>query len=530
MVLKSIPYSELSQLSHSDLSYITGDKNLEPFFEFSFDKEGLLKALSQRKFSIDQRRILHSSIISQYQKLGLPIPEVTDLILDENTYTITTAHQPSLLTGPLYNIFKICSTIKLSRILNEELKDKKIIPVFLMNGEDHDWKEINHLHVFGKRIEWDRTVTGPVGRIDVTDINVITEQLLPLLEREPYYNEVKSLIDQSLIGVSTFGDFHQKLLSLLFQKTSLIVLTSDDASLKKSVVPLFTKEMKEHFIHKNVTSTQAELKESGFKPQAFSREVNLFYMADGLRERLEPVPDGLLRTESKIVLTQNDLNEILEDHPERLSPNVLLRTLYQESILPNIAYVGGGGEIAYWLETKRAFQDAGIDFPVLIRRNSFAIADDSFMQNLEKFKLDWIDLGKDPESVSKQYLRSVSAINLDFTEETHLLESAYAQLANKAKLIDPNLQASILADSTKASKQFEQLSSRVIRAQKQQEETSLKKIQKLRDKLFPENGLQERYENFLPYLAKYGYSLLDDLTNSSDPLIKEFRLLVLPQH
>lgn len=526
---ETLSYSSLPQLAPTDLAHIQGDDRLKNFQSYSFDTSGLLEALNNRKFDQSKRELLHSVILKQYNHIGLTPPSVLSAILDENTFTITTAHQPSLLTGPLYNIFKICSTIHLGRLITTISGDKKVLPVFLINGEDHDWNEINHFHLFGKKYSWDKSISGPVGRIDLEGLQSVVDSVLTVLEREPHIELVRGILNSSLEGVRTYAQFHQKLLSLLFGNEDLIVLNSDDPELKGSFAPVMRKEIQNHFIHSNVETDQESLRQNSFKTQAYSREVNLFYMEDGLRERLEPAPEGLMRVDSKQILRTDELDHFLDNHPERFSPNVLLRPLYQEHILPNIAYVGGGGEIAYWFETRSAFREAGIDFPVLVRRNSLALTDESVLNNLKKLNLTWQDLSKDIEYITKQYLQTVSSVELDYSEELSLLENAFQKLAEKAKLIDPTLQQVILAESTKAAKQFEQLSSRITRSQKHQEESSIKKIQKLKDKLFPQNGLQERYENFLPYLSKYGTPILQDLIQVANPLQKDFILLVLQQ-
>jgi uncharacterized protein YllA (UPF0747 family) len=217
----------------------------------------------------------------------------------------------------------------------------------------------------------------------------------------------------------------------------------------------------------------------------------------------------------------------LHEYPDRFSPNVILRPLYQEFILPNLAFLGGGGEIAYWVERKSQFEAAGVAFPMLIRRNSLLLIDESAKGQLEKADLQWEDLLDDYDTIVKNYLRRHSQTDLQFDAELKLINEAFERLAQKAEKIDPTLAKAILAEEVKQSKQFEQLGSRLMRAEKQMQDTNLKRIQKVREKLFPEGGLQERYENFLPYYAVHGQKWIDAIVKICDPLEEKFTVVEL---
>jgi len=219
----------------------------------------------------------------------------------------------------------------------------------------------------------------------------------------------------------------------------------------------------------------------------------------------------------------------LHAHPERFSPNVILRPLYQESILPNIAYVGGGGELAYWLERKAQFAYAGIHFPMLIRRNSVLILDAGIKNQLAKLGLEWKDMLKDLNSIIKKYLHIHNEADLNYEAELKMIREAYAQLASKAEKKDPTLAKAIIAEESKQIKQFEQLGSRLMRTEKQQQETQIKRIERLREKLFPGGGLQERHENFLSFYSAEGPQWIDEMVRICDPWQEKFVLVELSE-
>lgn len=522
-----IDYSRVGPWSHTDLAYIQHDPNLDPFLTYAPLRNTIPEVIANRKNNPVDRQLLLRVFKKQYEHLGLAFPVKDETLLSENTFTITTAHQPNLLTGPLYHIYKIASTINLTNDLNRTLDGHKFIPVFVVGGEDHDWEEINHFYLFGRKYQWDRTASGPCGRLSLEGLDTVTETVSGLFSNSPFGNEIRELLNGCLQNATTYGEFHQLLIHGLFGKHGLVILNMDDPELKKAFIPVMEKEIKEQFSLLHVPPSQASLEAKGFKAQAFCRPLNLFYMSDQLRERIDPVDEGFLRVESDIRYSMNELVDELHAHPERFSPNVIMRPLYQEFILPNLAFVGGGGEIAYWLERKTQFAAAGIHFPMLIRRNSLLMIDDAAVLQMEKSGLSWEDLLMDYDALVKSYLFRHSQADLGIEAELGLIKSAYTTLAEKAEKIDPTLAKAILAEESKQVKQFDQLGSRLIRAEKQLHDTSLKRIQKLKEKLFPENGLQERHDNFLSIFTQYGDQWITSMIQLCDPFEEKFTVVEL---
>ena len=527
MKVYQIDYSRLNLWSHTDLAYITHEKSLDPFISYPVDKTGFSDVIASRKKFPTNRNLLFSVIRKQYEKFGLALPVAENVFTDENTFTVTTAHQPTLFTGPLFHIYKIASTINLSREITSSLTGVTVLPVFIIGGEDHDWEELNHFHLFGRKYMWERSASGACGRLSLDGLDELVKTVNDLFSNSPFGNDIQDLLKGCLSKANNYGEFHQLLIHSLFSSYGLIVLNMDDVDLKKAFIPLMEKEITERFSIKHVPVTQAALEKQGYKAQAYCRPVNLFYMTDQRRERLDPVEGGLLRVESNV---QNTLPEIIQElhaHPDRFSPNVIMRPLYQESILPNLAYIGGGGEIAYWLERKSQFDAAGVHYPMLIRRNSVMLLDEAFLEQMAKTDLLWEDLLEDYNAIAKAYLHRHSQSDLTYGKELEMIKNAHLQLAAKAEKIDPTLSKAILAEETKQSKQFDQLASRLLRAEKQLQETQLKRIQKLKEKLFPQGGLQERQENFLSFYASYGPKWIEAMVGICNPLEEKFMVVEL---
>lgn len=490
--------------------------------------EGLQSARAERRKHIADRALLVDVIRDQYANAGLALPHTVAWLTSPESFTVTTAHQPSLLTGPLYHIYKIASAIQLAGRIRREIPDAKIAPVFVVGGEDHDWAEINHLYLYGKRFTWSRDANGPCGRLNLDGLESVIDEVMGQVDRNPFARETRDLLFTCMKGVSTYGAFHQKLLASLFSRFGLIVLNMDDRRLKMSFAPWMARELIEGFSAQHVPPVQRELETLGFRPQAFCRPVNLFSMAPGRRERIERDGENFLLADTGRQITRDALLDLLDRHPENFSPNVILRPLYQEFILPNIAYVGGGGEIAYWLERRAQFDAAGIPFPALIRRNSLLLMDEATNTQLKQMGLSPLDVLDDYDLIVRQYLKTHSPADLTFDRETAGLQSAFAALAEKAEFVDHTLAQAIRAEQIKQVRSFEQLGARLLRAEKQHQEVQLKRIQKIRERLFPENGLQERRENFLPFYTQYGPEWLAQLVDICDPLDTRFTIAELP--
>jgi len=529
MKVYQIDYSRLTLWSHTDLAYIQHEKSLEPFIVYPVDKAAFADVIAHRKKFPVNRELLLRVIKKQYEKLGLALPVAENVITDENTFTVTTAHQPTLFTGPLFHIYKIASTIHLSRELTASLPGVTILPVFIIGGEDHDWEEVNHFHLFGRKYIWERSASGPCGRLSLDGLDELIKTVSELFSNSPFGKDINVLLKDCLAKANNYGEFHQLLIHSLFNSYGLVVLNMDDLDLKKAFVPLMEKEITERFSIKHIPVTQVALEKKGFKAQAYCRPVNLFYMTDQRRERLDPVEGGLLRVESNVQNTIPEIVQELNAHPDRFSPNVIMRPLYQESILPNLAYIGGGGEIAYWLERKSQFETADVHYPMLIRRNSVMLLDEASLEQMTKTDLLWEDFLADYNAIVKSYLLRHSTSDLTYVKELEMIKNAHLQLAVKAEKIDPTLAKAILAEETKQTKQFDQLASRLLRAEKQLQETHLKRIQKLKEKLFPEGGLQERQENFLSFYATYGPKWIEAMVHICNPLEEKFTVVELKE-
>lgn len=523
-----LAYSQVPQLAKTDIAYAGGDDRLIPFFTYAPKLESFSAVLAEKATRQYPRKDLVSSLQRQYAALPVKqkVQQQIDALADDNTYTIVTAHQPVLLTGPLYFVYKALTAIQLAQSVEALSQGKqKVVPVFVLGSEDHDLDEVNKANIYGKTLVWQPGESGPVGCMDVASLAPVLEELKAILGDREEAQALFREIQQCYTGKPDFAAATQALLHEWLGDLGLVVLNMNDSVLKRHFIPIIKAELLEQPAHKLVNETIAQLSALGFKAQAAPREINLFYMLPGLRERivLENGVYQVLNTE--IRFSQAEILHEVEQYPERFSPNVVLRPLYQELILPNLAYVGGGGELAYWLERKSLFAHFNLSLPVLVRRHSLLWLDRDAAKKLQKTGFSAAEFFADTDSLVRQFIARNAEVEVSLDQEMATMQQLYNQLAAKAKAIDPTLEKSLLAESVKAVAGLEQWQSRLVRAEKQKHDTALQQLRSLKEKLYPGNGLQERYDNVLPYLLKYGKGFFQTILDQIAPFDPGFVIL-----
>lgn len=530
MKIRRIPFAQVPQFSSRDVAYATQDQRLRPFYKYAAQFDNFQQVVEDKQKDETRRDVLVEVLQRQYSQLPeeVQVAEQIQRLADPNTFTVTTAHQPSLFTGPLYFIYKIISTIRLARDLQAAYPAYHFVPVFVTGGEDHDFAEINHLHLFGKTIQWDTEAGGAVGQLPTETLSEPLAQLKEILgsseQATTIFEELRAAYQsETRYGAATIRYVHH-----LFGREGLVIIDMNQVELKRLFIPIMKEEMLHRPSQPLVEKAQQALEIAGFSGQAYAREINLFYLREGLRARIEAVGDDYQVVDTDYRFTQAELLAELDSHPERFSPNVIMRPLFQELILPNLAYIGGGGEIAYWIERQEQFDHFGINFPMLIRRNSVLWLDKGSLKRMKKLDLELEDLFIETEQLIKRFVKGSSDNELSLAAEKEQLEQLFTSIATKAAEIDPTLKKAVLAEHARQLKTVENLEGRLMRAEKQNYETAIQQIRSLKEKLFPGNGLQERYDNFLNFYLRYGRTFFDTLLDELDPL-KEGLVVVMDE-
>ncbi len=345
MQVKKLPYSEVPLFSTRDKAYILENPGLRPFYKYPVNLESFRQVIADKANDNVDRETLAEVLLRQHEGLDAP-PSVLDNInklRDKNTFTVATAHQPSLFTGPLYYIFKIISALNLAEKLNENYPDFHFVPVFISSGEDHDFAEVNHLHLFNKTLTWESGETGPVGQMDTSSLQPVLEELKAILGESENAKTIYGIIEKTHSKPGHYARAAYELAHELFKKDGLVVLNTNDGQLKKAFVPFIKEEIFGQVSKPLVEATCAELEKAGYHAQAMPREINFFYLKNNIRERIV-LEEGVYKVlNTSLAFSQLELEAEIDNHPERFSPNVIMRPIYQELTLPNLAYIGGGG-------------------------------------------------------------------------------------------------------------------------------------------------------------------------------------------
>lgn len=524
-----LPYGATQRFSQLVLDYLDGAPALQSLYNFAPDESGIEAAINERPVFPVDRKGLVELLREQYTHLSWsePVEENLAALLSENTFTICTAHQPNLGTGYLYFVYKILHAIRLAQDLNEKHADKHFVPVYYMGSEDADLDELGTFRIGDKKFVWDAGgQTGAVGRMNTATLAPLLRELFSLLGPPgPFLEALQVLLMQAYTGEATIGQATRYLVHGLFGKYGLIILDPDNEELKRGFIPVMKADLLEGPASKLVPETIAEMEAAGYKAQAFPRDINLFYLRDNLRERIVREGDVWSVLNTEIRWNEAGMLAELEAHPERFSPNVMLRPLYQEHILPNIAFIGGGAEVAYWMQLKRLFGNHGVFFPALLLRQSVMWLNAGHQDLIRRIDLPMQTLFRDENEAARCYVEHHGNNDWNTDEEHAALETLLNALREKAARVDPTLEKSAGAALKKMQHQLNVLQAKMLRAEKRRQGDGLAWLERLQNSLFPKGGLQERTENFMPYFLEFGDGFFDVLLQGIRPLGKEFLII-----
>jgi len=522
-----LPYRQTNCFSKVVLDYLDHDEGLNPFYTHLPSLQGIEKAInSRRKFSTD-RKTLVTSLNKQYaEAVEQPVQENIRSLLLENTFTITTAHQPNIFTGPLYFIYKILHVIKLAEYCRTAYPQYNFVPVFYMGCEDADLDELGHFYLGGERLTWDTKQTGAVGRMKVDkDFLRLTESVEGQLAVLPFGNEILSIVKDCYQQGVMIQDATFKLVNALFGEYGLIVLIPDDGALKKQMIKIFEDDLLNETASVTVEQTASRLQAAGYKLQANPREINLFYLKEGLRDRIVRIKDKFITHGSHLRFDKKEILNELHSQPERFSPNVILRGIYQETILPNIVYIGGGGEIAYWLQLKDLFENYKVPYPILLLRNSFLIVEKKWQEKIGKLGFSVENFFVPEQELLSRLVARESKNEIRFNGKFTDVEQLYESLKKQVVNIDTTLARHVDALKTQSIYRLQELEKKMLRAEKRKFTDQQRQIHTVKEKLFPKNGLQERIDNFMYYYAKWGKDFIGRVYEHSLSLEQEFVIL-----
>lgn len=523
-----IPYNKTGRFSNLVIDYIEGDPTLDPFISFRPTLDGITSAIREKNFPTEYRNLLGDQLVDQYKSVSRAEKVLSNIssIKKENTFTVCTAHQPNLFTGPLYFIYKIIHVIRLAEYLNEALPDFHFVPVYYMGSEDADLEELGHVVVDGKKYIWNTNQKGAVGRMKVDEelIGLIAKIKGQLLV-EPFGREILSLLESCYTPGITIEDATFRMVHTLFGKYGLVVLLPDNRKLKELFIPVVQQELKEQFSNREISEVIKAFPEN-YKIQVEGRDINLFYLDEQTRDRIVPTKKGFAIANATLSFTKDELLELVKAEPEKISPNVVLRPVYQELILPNIIFVGGGSELAYWLELKSVFKTVGLSMPVLVMRNSFSVVSKQQMELAGKLGLSPGEFFQSKEVALKKIIMANTSVKLTFPEEIVQLEELYEKLSSHAVAVDETLEVHVAALLKNAVSRIHKLEKKMYRSEKLRHEARQRQLDKFFSSQFPKGSLQERVDNLLFYYSKWSEDFIENILKFSKALDQEYCLLI----
>lgn len=529
MKVDNIYFSNTNLFSALVIDFIENKENTKSFYNYNNTSFDIELCIEHKKNENIDRELLASAIQHQYQHISdkvVLVDENIELLKLDNSFCIVTAHQLNVFTGPLYYIYKIAQIIATCHQLKQQYPNYNFIPIYWMGSEDHDFAEINHISLFNKKIEWNDAQSGATGTFSTENILLLIDEIKNILGEQTYTSEIIQLFkdayaQENLTKATRF------LVNKLFGNYGLVVVDGNDTAFKKQFSNIMLDDLKNHNAFRLVEQTNKALTEHNYKSQATVREINLFYLKDNLRERI--VFDADKNTyqvlNTTITFTEEQIQTELNTHPERFSPNVILRPLFQQKILPSIAYIGGAGEIAYWLQLKTTFEFYKINFPILLLRNSALLLTENINKRIEKLNLNIIDFFADVDVIKRKYIDGFN--QFDIAEEKENMLAQFKSIQSKIDGIDSSLVGFLGAEQNKLEKSLETIEAKVLKALKQKNENSLNQIEKVYQQIFPNQNLQEREENFSVYYAKYGQSFIYNLIKNFDVFNQQFLIISL---
>ena len=495
--------------------YLTGQLPQQWYNRFA-DLENVKAQIDEKSSSYNHnfRAVLHDEIKRSYDTLAIDLQESVvlqhlELLKEKNTFTITTGHQLNLFTGPVFFVYKILHTIVLCEKFKSEYPDFNFIPVYWMASEDHDFEEINHFQFKGKKFQWNSAQKGAVGQFDLHGLDEVFKVFKSHLGRSKNDTELKSLFESAYLKFDNLAQATHLLVHELFERHGLIVLDADKRALKDLMVPLFKQELISNPSHTLVKDRSEKMGEKGYKAQVFPRPINLFHLSKQERQRIDIDSDSYQLVNSKTNFSQEEILSEVEAYPERFSPNVILRPLYQEYILPNLMYVGGAGELSYWFQLKSVFEHFQVVFPMLKLRHSVYAADEKTYRKLQKLKLVDSDLNNAKNQLINRWVRKVSNIPLELTDFKALLDEQFNLLQERSKNTDRSFEGAVQAQRQKQMNGLDKLEKRLLHAQKRVLKDEIQRISVLYELFYPLGKPQERVENFSTFYSDYGSRFME---------------------
>jgi len=521
-------YKEIVGYPKIFIDYIHKVENVNQFYKKYFrNKDEYLLHFKKVSENFSTREFdLHEIISGQYSDF-IPSDKTQnniDKLKSHKTIAVVTGQQLGILGGPLYTIYKTITTIKLCKYLSGRYGDFNFVPFFWLEGDDHDFNEVSSIGLLNlenefKVINYSQKISNDVDRISVgkiklnEEINAFFEEIERTIRETEFTYEIFNRLREFYKSGSSFTDSFKKLLHFLFDKYGLLIFDPQDSNVKKVLKPVFKKEITDFRIHtEQIIKVSATLEEL-YHAQIKVKPVNLFYSNDEGRFLIEPTDDGFRLKGKRIKFTFQELSNLIDEYPEKFSPNVLLRPICQDYLLPTVFYVGGPSEIAYFAQLLPMYNLFNLEEPILYPRSSATLIEKGIQRSLDKFNMELKEIFVDKNELEEKILQNISGENIDeiFRKVKDDFEIAFDKLRENLFQLDKTLGDASSKSQQKILRYLEELKNKADNALKRKNESSIRQINKISSFLYPNSNLQERELNFIYFANKYGLEIVDKI-------------------
>lgn len=484
------------------IDYLNHNPSLKNLYSFSPDKTGLLNAITQIQSVEYKRDSLVDALLRQSQKVNNTSDQTIaniNSLKHKNTFAITTGHQLCLFTGPLFFIYKIASIIQLSEQLSQLFPEYHFVPIFWMATEDHDADEINHFYFKDKKFQWNTSSNlSPTGIMDTKDISAVWSEMQAT---QLFSEEDLNLFSMAYLKHPNISDATRFIVNYLFGDKGIVVIDPMEKTFKQQFIDIFYQDIFENSIYRSIQNTSKYLLNNDYPVQAHPGVINTFFIYNNKRYLLQQENTQFKLKNTTLYFSQQEIKNFLIQHPEYFSPNVLLRPLYQQKILPNIAYIGGTAEISYWLLLRSSFETHSVFYPIVFQRPIIFISPRNIEQKISKLNISHQDIFElnihqlTYKALEKQHL----SIHLQSQKEQ--IKDIFTQLLQQTERIDTTLLPFVNAELKKTLTAVDTLEHKLNKAIKQKNELITRQIQDIYTTFFPQNTMQDRIWN-ITYATK----------------------------
>lgn len=531
-----INFGDIPKNQNLFLDYLYEFENVKEYFKYNFrDKDNYLPLFKNISESRKEKHFELSSIIKDQYSNTENISNKTlrniDLLDKEKTIAVVTGQQLGILGGPLYTIFKTITALRLANQLSERYDDFKFVPVFWLEGDDHDFNEVRSINLFDNENQVinigykeeinDDDAKQSIGKINFDEaLNEFFSKLEVSLRESDFKNELVAKLKECYQVGKSFKQSFRELLFWLFDEYGLVIFDPQDPKVKSLLKPIFKKEVNDFALHtQKLIQTSAKLEEL-YHAQVKVKPVNLFYHTDDGRYSVEPV-EGIfkLRRKRKQFTNEEIITEI-ENSPEKFSPNVLLRPICQDYLFPTGFYIGGPSEIAYFAQVTPLYDFYSIVTPIIFPRSSATILEKNVSTGLDKYDLSMNDIFLGLDELKGKVISSLSENNIEsaFEEAVKEIELTFDKIKENLFAVDKTLVDSSSRYKDRVMSSIAELRSKAIKAQETKHETTIRQLTRLSNLLYPLGNLQEREINFTYFYNKYGKDFIrkvyDDISIS----------------